>query len=209
MIARHIGRIVGRITDHALNQLWPLEVHTRHYLAQVRVADKAAEDLAEAEATREVLEPDPPLADWERELIAQSNHNVTEADQPLADWEKELLGVHLPDDLWAAEQRHGTITDLPDGHTIDDHIRSLKLPADRDDTADLPPVAVSDRVDVGRPAGAVVTPSASASGVGGTSTSEIATVIAVVLRRQGINSAPIFADLAARELSHHFTFHRK
>lgn len=182
MIARHIGRIVGRITDHALNQLWPLEVHTRHYLAQVRVADKAAEDLAEAEAAVEVAEP----------LAAE-------------DFTPDVM----PDDLWAAEQRHNTIVELGDDQSIDDLINFLKLPADRDDTADLPPVAVSDAVDVGRPAGAVVTPSASASGVGGTSTSEIATVIAVVLRRQGINSAPIFADLAARELAHHFTFHRK
>lgn len=40
-------------------------------------------------------------------------------------------------------------------------------------------------------------------------TNEVANVIAVVLRGQGINSAPIYADLAARELGHHFQISRK
>ena len=40
-------------------------------------------------------------------------------------------------------------------------------------------------------------------------TDQIATVIAVVLRGQGINSAAIYADLVARELRHHFEIFRK
>ena len=155
---RHLGRLLGVAADRALNQLWPLEVHTRAYLAQVRVADKAAEDLAEAEATVEVTEP------------------------PLLPWEQELVDA----DLWAAEQRNGTITNLGDGQTIDDLVRTTR-----------------------QPAGAVAPP-ASATGAGGSPTiDEVATVAAVILRRQGILSAPIYADLVARELRHHFDITRK
>lgn len=47
---------------------------------------------------------------------------------------------------------------------------------------------------------------ASATGAGGfpTKPDGVATVIAVVLRGQGINSSAIYADLIARELRHHF-----
>ena len=37
----------------------------------------------------------------------------------------------------------------------------------------------------------------------------LAEVVAVVLRGQGINSAPIYADLIARELAHHFDIQPK
>lgn len=37
----------------------------------------------------------------------------------------------------------------------------------------------------------------------------VATVIAVVLRGQGIHSSAIYADLITRELNHHFTIHPK
>jgi len=40
-------------------------------------------------------------------------------------------------------------------------------------------------------------------------TKDVATITAVVLRGQGINSAPIYADLIARELGHHFDITRK
>lgn len=194
VIARRLGRLLGLATDRALNQLWPLEAHTRAYLATLRVTEQAADDLADAEAAVEVTEP--PLEPWEQELRDAC----------------ALDDCYQPDDLWAAEQRAGTITDLPTDQTIDEWMRSLNLPADRDNgVADLPSAAPSQHtVDVGRPDGAVVTTPASASGAVGTPTpNDVATVIAVILRRHGINSAPIYADLAARELAQHFTFHRK
>lgn len=51
---------------------------------------------------------------------------------------------------------------------------------------------------------------ASATSAGGfPKVDPLATVIAVVLRGQGLNSSAIYADLVARELRHHFTFQPK
>lgn len=47
------------------------------------------------------------------------------------------------------------------------------------------------------------------AGAGGSPTDDVATIVAVILRGQGIHSAPIFADLIATELHHHFDFYRK
>lgn len=165
-----VGKIAGVVADRLLNTLWPLEVHTRHYLATVRVADKAAEDLAAAEATRDVYEPE----------------------EPLADWEKELIGVHLPDDLWAAEERARTIITLPDNTTLDELVASTPDPLPG--AARLSPQPAQGRTGKVQPSD---------------TTDQVAHVIAVVLRGQGINSAAIYADLAARELAHHFDVTRK
>lgn len=181
-----VGKIAGALADKMLNTLWPLEVHTRHYLATVRVSDKAAEDLAAAEAARDVYEP---------------------AEEPLADWERELLGVHLPDDLWAAEQKLGNIIRLPEDTTIDELVAQDMQTDIRADVADtfthdpLPGAGPrnSPQQAQGRAGKATTTPEHD----------HVAHVIAVVLRGQGINSAAIYADLAARELRHHFDITRK
>ena len=126
-------------------------------------------------------------------VAAEAERDVYE---PLADWERELRDACAddactPDDLWAAEQRHNNIATLPEGQTIDDFVAAASG-------------------DTQTPAGAAHRPSPQpAQGGTGQAHQDVATVIAVVLRGQGINSAAIYADLAARELHHHFTFSRK
>jgi hypothetical protein len=165
-----VGKIAGLLADKMMNTLWPLDAHTRAYLATLRVSDKAAEDLAAAEATRDVYEPE----------------------EPLADWEKELLAVHLPDDLWAAEERARNVITLPDNTTLDELVTSST-------PGPLPGAGPRNSPQ----------PAQGRAGKVHTTTDQVAHVIAVVLRGQGINSAAIYADLAARELGHHFDFTRK
>lgn len=119
----------------------------------------------------------------------------TEVWEPLAEWERELLDAHyMTDEQWAARQRH---------------LHAIK---DQPDDPGALPGFVGSQQPVG--AGAAKTPpyaAASATGAGGfpPKPDPVATVIAVVLRGQGIHSSAIYADLIARELRHHFTFHPK
>lgn len=115
--------------------------------------------------------------------------------EPLADWERELLDAYyMTDDQWAARQRHlRAVTNQPD------------------DPGALPGF-VGSQPPAG--AGAAMTPpyaAASATSAGGSTPKPdpIATVVAVVLRGQGIQSSAIYGDLIARELRHHFDFQPK
>jgi hypothetical protein len=182
-----IGKMAGTALDRALDSLWPMEVHKRQHLAATHVAEQAAEDLAEAEAARDVYEPDPPLADWEKEL------------------RDGFFGVS--DDLWAAEHKLGTIIRLPENTTIDELVADdmrFDIRAGVADTFTHDPLPGagprnSPQPAQGRAGKATTTPEQN----------QVAHVIAVVLRGQGINSAAIYADLAARELGHHFDITRK
>lgn len=101
--------------------------------------------------------------------------------EPLLPWEQELLdATTMTDEQWAAHY----LLDLPKDQTADEF------------------VAANPDLFTDQPAGAVASPP-TASGPGGFP-NHVAHVIAVVLRGQGIHSAPIYADLIARELACHF-----
>lgn len=216
MIGRAVGRLLGHLADAALNRAAPLDAQLRAYLAMQRVGEWAAADrLADTEAATEVTEPTlERLSDLRDACADDACADTTEP--PLAAWERELRDAfrtttELPDDLWAAEQRAGTITNLPDGNTIDDLINSRRLPTARpDDAAADFPAAPSGEAG-GRPVGAAALPPPQPAGGAdrATTTKDLASVIAVVLRGRGINSAPFYADLAAEQLAQHFTFRRK
>lgn len=112
--------------------------------------------------------------------LADAEADVDTWEPALADWERELRDAfYLPDDM-----------------TLDAYVESD--PQLFDDTTDQ-------LAGVGKPTPPNGDDDAGESPV----TDQIATVIAVVLRGQGINSAAIYADLVARELRHHFSIFRK
>lgn len=140
-----------------------------------------------------------PLGDHAHAYLAMSDHRATDGADRLADaeantevwepaeddcrplepWEQELRDIYLADKFPNA-----------DYHTVVDTSGATAAPK--------------------QPAGAEVSPPASATGAGGfPHNAAVATVIAVVLRGQGIQSAAIYADLIARELSHHFHITQK
>lgn len=112
--------------------------------------------------------------------LADAEADVDTWEPALADWERELRDAfYLPDDM-----------------TLDAYVESD--PQLFDDTTDQ-------LAGVGKP----IPPNGDDDAGESPVTDQIATVIAVVLRGQGINSAAIYADLVARELRHHFSIFRK
>lgn len=136
--------------------------------------------------------------------------NLADLEAGIDVWERD---DHLPDDLWAARQRARTDQPASPG----------------DNTAVSPVAAVTGAGGSthSSPVGAVVPPPASATGADGPPqspasadghppnvgagglTRQVAAVIAVVLRRHDIRAAPVYADLIAQELAHHFTVSHK
>lgn len=116
--------------------------------------------------------------------LADAEADVDTWEPALADWERELRDAFI----------------LPDDMTLDQYVESdpqLFCDCDSQNTNQL--------AGVGKPTPPNGDDDAGESPV----TDQIATVIAVVLRGQGINSAAIYADLVARELRHHFFIFRK
>jgi len=110
-------------------------------------------------------------------------------DPRLQPWEQELRDAYIESHL-NADYANDILT-LPPDQTLDEFVAGNP-----------------DLFDTDQPAGAVANPP-TASGPGGSPLNAVATVIAVVLRGQGINSAPIYADFIARELAHHFDIQPK
>lgn len=117
---------------------------------------------------------------------------LAEAEEKIEVWEAPPWMNHTdPDELWAAQQRYAV--EIPNEQTLDQFVVANRHK--------LWPTTNG-------PVGAAYSPPAQ-GGAGRVTTDEVATVIAVILRGQGINSAPIYADLAARELLNHFQISRK
>jgi hypothetical protein len=136
---------------------------------------------------------------------------LAKAEEAVEVWEPPLTNYADPDELWAAQQRFAI--ELANDQTIDEFVEAnrhklwptTKAPASADDLAAT--ASTYHSADGESPLGAAHSPAQ--GGADRVTTEEIATVIAVTLRGQGINSAPIYADLAARELAHHFEFSHK
>ena len=150
--------------------------------------------------TRAYMMPqhDDAFADWLTD--AEADTEAWEAPpwkwEPLPEHLREFMSDDvrdMNDDLWLAHHRR--LIKLPTDQTLDEFVTENRQP--------LWPVTET-------PTGAA-TPSSPipAGGAGGVTRDEVANIIAVILRGQGIISAPIYADLAARELGHHFQISRK
>ena len=176
---KRLTEILAHATDTIIARLWPLDATTRAYIITEHDQHNAAEWLANAEADTEVWEAPP----WLEQEYAD-----------LAPWERELLECTAdPDDLWAANHRR--LIQMPADKTIDEFVTENRH--------HLWPEPET-------PAGAANSATQPVQGgAGRVTTDDVANVIAVILRGQGINSAPIYADLAARELAHHFHISRK
>ena len=176
---KRLTEILANAADTIIARLWPLDAKTRAYIITDHDQHTAAEGLAEAEADTEVWDAPP----WAQKLYDEYLE--------MEPWERELIGANAdPDDLWAAQHRH--LIQLPADQTLDEFVTENRQK--------LWPVTET-------PTGAANAQPASGAGV--VTTDDVANVIAVILRGQGINSAPIYADLAARELAHHFHISRK
>jgi len=140
--------------------------------------------------------PLPDTSQWADELAAWEADIDAWEPGDIPPWQRHSTDR---DELWAAMQRH-PVGKLRPNQTADDYVRNNRAL-----------FAVPNQ-----PAGAVAATAiqgdaASATGTGGftTTQSDVTRVIAVVLRGQDIASAAIYADLVARELSHHFRIERR
>jgi hypothetical protein len=195
---KRLGIILAHAVDGMMARLWPLDPTTRAYMP--------IDVLAEAEEKIEVWEPPQwkwePLPDHLRQFMSESDS---------ADCEPWMNHTD-PDELWAAKQRYAV--EIANEQTLDEFVvanrhklwPTTKAPASADELAATASTYRGAGGDNGS-VGAAYSPAQ--GGAGRVTTDEVATVIAVTLRGQGINSAPIYADIAARELLHHFQISRK
>lgn len=187
---KRLGTIVAYAVDGIMARLWPLDPATRAYMPTDVLA--RAEERIDAWEPRMVcflgLAEVAQARSWKWEPLPDHlDQFVSETDSA----DREPWTRHTdPDELWAAQQRYAV--EVANEQTLDEFVvanRHTLWPT------------------TNGPVGAAHSPAE--GGAGRVTTDEVASVIAVILRGQGINSAPIYADLAARELLHHFEISRK